>query len=353
MRSRSVILLVAASWLGCTPNDKNPPAEEKKDEAKILSVFNWTDYIGEETIPRFEQRTGIQVRYDSYSSNEELLAKLETGGAQYDVIFPSGYAVEILLRKGMLAKLDKTIMQNLKNVAEEFRSPYFDEDMEYCIPYTWSTTGIGYDSELITHAEAGSWEILFDARFKGKILMLDDVRASVGMALKYVGASVNSVNPAELQKARDVLLKQRPLVHVYASGGLPQLFGSGEVSVGYGWSGDIRQAQKINPKVHYRVPKGGSLIYVDYICIPASSANVVEATRFIDHILDSEISLEIAKTTAYATTNSAARSLAGKELKGLWADLDEWDKEKGFELIRNLGLGIDLYDRLWREVKSR
>jgi spermidine/putrescine transport system substrate-binding protein len=351
MRTRKVLITVAmVVAVSCNGRETQPPAEERP--SRVLSVFNWTDYVGNKTIPAFERRVGVKVRYDNYSGNEELVAKLETGGAKYDVVFPSGYAAEILLEKGLLSKLDKSVMENLSYIPEAFASPYFDKMMEYCVPYTWSTTGIGYDSARVGASEANSWDILFDERYKGEILMLDDVRASVGMALVHLGESANSVDPEAVSEARDLLLEQKPLVHVYASGGLPQLFASGEVVVGYGWSGDIRQASKLNPAVRYSVPDGGSLMYVDYMCVPSASEQVTLASEFIDHILDPEVSLEIAEVTAYATTNSGAMELADPELKELWRDLEEWDNGERFEFIRNVGRAIQEYDDAWREVKG-
>lgn len=318
-----------------------------------LHVFNWTDYIGKTTIAGFEQSTGAKVVYDNYSSNEELIAKLEAGGADYDVIFPSGYAVEILKQKNLLAPLDHSKIPNLKNVMSEFAAPSFDQRLEFCVPYTWSTTGIGYDSREITDAQAKSFAILFDPKLRGKILLLDDMRATIGMALKSLGYSANTTNSSEIAQARSKLQQQKPLVHVYTNSNIPQLLASGEVKIAYGWSGDILQAGGRNPNVKYSIPVEGTLIYVDYMCVPSTARNRDLALRFINHVLEPTVSAEIAETIHYATTNLPAREISKGETRELWTVLERSQGMSGFEFVRNLGSSLEAYDQAWEQLKAK
>lgn len=317
-----------------------------------LHVFNWTDYIGKNTISSFESSADAEVTYDNYSSNEDLIAKLEAGGAHYDVIFPSAYAVEILRSKGLLSKLDHGKIANLEHVMEQFRSPAVDPTLENCVPYTWSTTGIGFNSSRITEEAARNWQVLFDPKYQDKILMLDDVRASMGMALRSLGFSANTSSSSEIDKARQLLIEQKPLVHVYTNSNIPQLLASGEVDLVYGWSGDILQASQKNEHIRYRIPDGGSLVYVDFMCVPRSARNRDLALAFINHVLEPEVSVDIAQTIRYPTTNQGAYEKADEETRKLWDILGGARDLSRFESVKNLGETVELYDRAWQEIKT-
>ncbi len=342
MKILKPILLVALLLAGCG----------RSPQQDTLRIFNWTDYIGSKTIESFRANNAAKVIYDNYSSNEDLIAKLESGGAQYDLVFPSSYAVEILRAKGLLRPIDHAALPNLTNLMAEFAHPSFDKELNLCVPYTWSTTGIGYDSTVISDDDVRSFAILFDPRFKGKILMLDDMRASLGMALKAKGYSANSTNAAELAEARDTLLAQKELVHVYTSSNIPQLLGSGEVKLAYAWSGDILQAAKRNKNIRFMVPKEGTLMYVDYMCIPTNAANAALANQFINHVLDPAVAADIAETIKYALPNTRAKDLVPDDTKALWDQLQTANDTSKLEQIQNLGSALDLYDKAWQAVKA-
>jgi spermidine/putrescine-binding protein len=336
------ILLVALLLGGCG----------RAPQPDTLRIFNWSDYIGSKTIETFRTNNAAKVIYDNYSSNEDLIAKLDSGGAQYDLVFPSSYAVEILRAKGLLRTIDHAALPNLTNLMTEFAHPSFDQELQVCVPYTWSTTGIGYDSTVISDDEAKSLAILFDPRFKGKILMLDDMRASLGMALKALGYSANSTNATEVAAARDKLLAQKELVHVYASMNIPQLLGSGEVKLAYGWSGDILRAATVNKNIRFMVPKEGTLVYVDYMCIPTNAPNPALAHKFINHVLDPAVAADIAETIKYAIPNTRAKDLVSPDTKLLWDQLQTANDPSKLEQVHNLGSALDLYDKAWQAVKA-
>lgn len=343
MKAKAAIILVGLSLLfGC--------GEEKPTDN--LAVFNWTDYIGTNTIASFEKATGGKVSYDNYSSNEDLIAKLQTGSAAYDVVFPSAYAVEILLAKQMLMPLDHSLIPNRSNLLPEFSSPEFDRELKYCVPYTWSTTAIAYDPSEVTEEAAKSAAVLFDPQFKGKILMLDDMRATLGIALKLLGYSANSTNETEIAKAREKLVEQKKLVHVYASSNLPQLLASGEVKLAYAWSGDILQAIQRNPKLRMSIPREGSLMYVDYMCIPRTAKHSALANRFINNILDPVVAADIAQTIKYAMPNAKAQGLVNPETAKLWDQMKYAEDRTKLEPVRNVGNALQFYDQAWQAVKS-
>lgn len=316
-----------------------------------LRVFNWGDYIGPTTVQDFATAHGVSVTYDNYSSNEELMAKLETGAA-YDVVFPSAYAVEALIQRGALSKIDKALVPNTQYVMEEFRAPAFDPQLEYCIPYTWSTTGLGCDVSVVPETACQSWDVLFDERYRGRVLMLDDVRAAMGVALKRLGLSVNSTAPSDLARAREMLVAQKPLVRVYAGSNIPRLLASREVAVAYAWSGDILQAASLNDDVRFVVPSSGTLLYVDYMCMPKASRNRAAAHAFVNFLLEPQVSLTIAESIHYATTNSGARRLAKGEVAALWTKLQGVVAQGKAEPVMNVGKALGAYDQAWRAVKA-
>jgi spermidine/putrescine-binding protein len=342
MKSLSPVLIIALLLASCS-------RAPRKD---TLHVFNWTDYIGSSTVANFEAKTSARVTYDNYSSNEDLITKLESGGAQYDVVFPSSYAVEILLTKGLLGPIDHATLANIRNLMPEFAHPRFDKHLRYCIPYTWSTTGIGYDSTEIADADARSLAILFDPRFKGKILMLDDMRALLGMALIAGGHSANSTNASDIEQAKEKLLAQKTLVHVYTGSNIPQLLASGEVKLAYAWSGDILQAVKRNKNIRFVVPKEGTLLYVDYMCIPSNAKNKKLAAEFINYVLDPRVAAEIADTIKYALPNIAAEKLVAEDTRALWEQPKTADDRTRLEQVQNLGSALELYDKAWQAVKA-
>jgi spermidine/putrescine transport system substrate-binding protein len=182
--------------------------------------------------------------------------------------------------------------------------------------------------------------------------MLDDMRASLGMALKFKGHSANSTNAVELAEARDALLAQKELVHVYASYNIPQLLGSGEVKLAYAWSGDILRTAQGNKNIRFMIPKEGTLMYVDYMCIPTNAANPALANKFINHVLDPKVAADIADTIKYALPNSKAEALVSPDTKPLWQQPKTADATTNLEQVQNVGSALDIYDKAWQAIKA-
>src|SRR5262249_49381734 len=218
---RAVVPVVLAAALllapaaGCERRSEAPyagPGEKK------LNVYIWSEYLPKDVIDEFTRRTGIAVHYDLYDSNEAVLAKLESGVADYDLVVPSDYMVRILIHLKLLRPLDKTRLRNLANLDPRFLNKAFDPGNDYSLPYVWGTTGYGYDRTKTGGVAEDSWAPLFDPRNRGQILMLDDMRECFAVALKYQGHSLNSPDPAVLKQAADLLKRQKPLVKTYNSG---------------------------------------------------------------------------------------------------------------------------------------
>jgi spermidine/putrescine transport system substrate-binding protein len=216
----------------------------------------------------------------------------------------------------------------------------------------WGTTGIAYRKDKVS-VPIESWAALWDKRYKDRLSMLDDVRETLGAALKLMGKSLNSTDPAELEQAAQLLFEQKPLVKAYDSGGFDQLLLSGDVWIAQSYSGQIAKAMVENPLIGYVIPKEGCTIFVDNLCVPRSSRRKELAHEFINFALEARTAADIANGTGYSSPNFAARGLIRPDLLANEAAYPPRDAVDRCEFIRELGPAISLYDRLWTEIKSK
>ncbi|MCS7283122.1 MAG: spermidine/putrescine ABC transporter substrate-binding protein [Anaerolineae bacterium] len=337
-----VALLVACSGKGPAP-------------AQELHVYNWSAYIDPQIYRDFEAEFGIRVVEDTFASNEELLAKLQAGATGYDIIVPSDYMVSIMLQQGLLAELDRSKIPNLVNIDPQFSSPPYDPGMRYCVPYQWGTTGIGYNSATLPTAP-DSWAYLFDpdlaSRYAGKFTMLNDAREVIGAALKYLGYSMNTTNEAELLAARDLLIRQKPWVYAYDSEQYRALLPAGEIVMAQGYSGDVFMVAEEDERIRYVIPREGTSIWMDNLCIPARAPNKEAAHLFINYLLRPDIGARISNYTRYASPNAAARAHIEPELLSDPAVYPPPEVMARLEWIRDVGEATLLYERIWTEVKA-
>lgn len=321
-------------------------------EARVLNVYNWSDYVGKHTIRAFERRFEVKVKYDLFASNEELLAKLQAGAKGYDIIVPSDYMVRIMIKLGLLAKLDKSQLPNLGNLDERFRRLPYDPHEEYAIPYTWGTSGIGVRTDKMD-APVVSLGSLFDPMYRGKITLLDDMRETIGLALKFLGYSVNTADAKALGEAKELLLRQKPLVKAYTSTQYRQMLLSGDAWLAHGWSGEISTARRENPHVRYIIPEEGGVIFVDTLAMPLTAPHKDLAHAFINFILEPEVSADIHNTILFGSPNRAARPY----LKSPLTDDPHLNPTPEllarFEFLEDLGQATRLWTRVWTEIKAR
>ncbi len=321
-------------------------AEEKK-----LNVYNWDTYIGQTTLDTFREKTGIEVQYDLFANNEELFGKLKEGNPGYDIIVPSDYMVETMIKLDMLTPLDKAKLSNIGNIDPQFADPPYDPGMAHCVPYMWGTIGIGYRKSKADKPE--SWgDILDSDRYKGRIALLDDQRAVIGMALKYLGYSLNSTNPDEIAKARDLIIKQKPNLKAFAPDEGQNMLAAGDADLVQEWNGDILQVMTEDDDLDYVIPREGGEIFVDNMAIPKGAPHPENAHAFLDHILDAEVCKEIVETINYATPNLAARRLLAPELQTNPAMYPPVDVVAKSEHLRDLGEATRLYDEAWTAIKA-
>jgi spermidine/putrescine-binding protein len=317
-----------------------------------LHLFTWSDYTEETVVRQFEERFGIKVVTDTFGSNEELLAKLQGGAAGYDVIVPSDYMVSILIKQGLLAELDQAKVPNLAHVYKHLKGLYYDPKNKYSVPYLWGTTGIGYNADLVSPPPE-SWQVLWDARYKGKISLLNDEREVFGMALRAAGESLNAAEPAKLAAAKARLMAQKALVKTYTSENYDQLLVAGEVALAHGWSGTIMRAAAERPSIKYVIPKEGGTIWQDNLCVLKSSAHKAEAMTFINFLLEPQTAALITSKVKYASASEEARLFVPKEIAQNPAIYPPDAVVARLEWIKDVGEAIKVYDRAWTELKVK
>jgi spermidine/putrescine-binding protein len=344
----AAVLAVAA----CARRE-DPAVLKAAASAKQLNLYIWSAYMPQDVLDDFTKQTGIKVRYDLYDSNESVLAKLQSGVADYDLVVPSDYMVRILIHLELLKPLEKNRLRNLPNLDPHFLNQTFDPGNGYSIPYVWGTTGYGYNVPRARGA-LDSWAPLFDPANKGQILMLDDMRECFSAALKYLGKSINTTNPADLRAAAGLLKKQKPLVKTYNSSDFEHILASGDVIYAHGYNGQIAKVVAENPgKLAYVVPKEGATIWVDNVCVPAQARHTDAIYAFLDFVMDPKINARIVNGIRYASANLAARPWIKPEILNDPAVFAPAESLKNCEFVEDIGEATELMDELWTEIKAQ
>lgn len=275
-------------------------------QAKQVNVYNWDTYIGESTVDDFTAATGHEVRYDLFAGNDELFAKLREGNPGYDVIFPSNDFVERLIAADRLAPLDHSKIPNLANIDPAFIDPAFDRGRAHSVPYFWGTIGVGYRQSATEGMTPSAWADLLDSeQYSGRMSLLNDSDV-IEVALKYLGLSLNSKDPKEIDAAAEVLIKAKPHIKAFAPDTGQDLLIAGEVDVCMEWNGDILQVMSEDDDLAYVVPEEGSILWEDAICIAKDGPNPDGAHEFINYILEAEVHGQIATEIRYPCPNAAA-----------------------------------------------
>jgi len=322
-------------------------------EDKVLNVYNWAEYISPTALRDFTTSTGIKIVYDTFDSNEALLAKMQAGATGYDVIFPSDYMVAIMRKSDLLAPLDRSKLPNLANIEPKFLNLYFDPGNQYSTPYLWGTTGIAVRIDKIK-TPVDSWMTLFKppAELHGRISMLNDMRDVIGAALKALGYSINSVNPAEIAAAKKLVLEQKAAVKLYDSANYKIHLDTAEVWLGHAWNGDVSALYwKGNKNLRFVLPKEGGVMYMENVCIPKSAPHKENAIKFINFLMNPRTAADISNYTYYATPNKAAKPFI---LKAVLEDKTIYPPEsvlKKFEFLQDVGRAMRMYEDAWLEIK--
>lgn len=314
-----------------------------------LYVYNWSEYVAPETVPDFEKEFGVEVRYSEFESNEELLAKVFTGNSGWDVVFPSNYFIPPMVENDLLQPLDHGWMPNLGHVG--VKSPPWDAGMRHSMPYMIGAAGVLYNPKLM--AEPDSWEALWDEKVKGRITMLDDPADTLGAALKKAGLSLNTTREGELLRARDELIRQKPLVRAYLNAEARDQVMAGDLMAAHLWTTTAMQAMGEAEHLRFVYPREGYAEYCDCGVILRESRNVELAHAFLNYLLRPEVGARIAEHTATATANEAAWRLLPEELRENQSLYPRGEVARRGEYFATLPAAAQrLRDRVWTEVKA-
>ena len=319
-------------------------------------VYNWGEYIDPEIIDLFEEETGIDVIYEEFETNEIMYPKIQSGAIAYDVVCPSDYMIQRMIENDLLAEINYDHIPNLKYIGDNYMkmSRQFDPENKYSVPYLWGTVGILYNKKMVDEP-VDSWGILWDKKYEDSILMQDSVRDAFAVALKYLGYSLNSTDLDELEAAKNLLIEQKPLVQAYVIDQVRDKMIGGEAALGVIYSGEALYCQQENPDLDYVIPKEGTNIWIDSWVIPKNAKNVENAEAFINFLCRPDIAKMNFDYITYSIPNTAGRDLIEDEsLRNSPIAFPDDSKLENCETFRFLGDDNDaLYNRLWREIKSK
>ena len=318
--------------------------------AAELNLFGWSEYVPQPVLDGFTKETGIKVNFETYSSNEELISKLIAGGGHYDLIQPSDYAAEAMIRQKLLAPIDPAQLANFKNLDAAFLHRPHDPESKFTVPYMSGTVGIVVNTEKVKEPIKGYRDV-FQAKHKDRIVVLNDNREIVTWALYSLGLPINKITSESLAQALPVVAQWVGLVKVFDSDSPKTPLLNGDVDLGVVWSGEAAILWKENKKFQYVIPAEGAHQFLDTLAIPANAANKAAALKLIDYILRPEVSVLISEAFPYTNPNAAARKLLKPEQLANPASYPPAGGGK-LETFRDIGKAAANIDRLVTDLKS-
>jgi putrescine transport system substrate-binding protein len=369
LTATAIVLAVAACGKKEGAQQAQQPGAAAQEE-KVLHVYNWSDYIAEDTVPNFQNQTGIKVTYDVFDSNDVLETRLLAGNSGFDVVVPSASFLERQIKAGVFQKLDKSQLPNLKNMDPDImgRVGLHDPNNEYAIPYLWGTTGIGYNEDkirkILGDAKPDSWNYIYDPKLAAKfkdcgISLLDAPDEILKTVLAWMGRDPNSQKEEDLKAAEEKLMPIRPFIRKIHSSQYIDDLANGDLCIAVGWSGDILQARdraeeaKQGVKVKYAIPKEGTIVWFDMLAIPADAKHPKNAHAFINYLMDPQVAANNSNTVNYANGNAQSLSLVNDEVKndpGIYPT-----PEVKAKLFPSLAYGEDfqrLMNRMWTKFQT-
>jgi spermidine/putrescine transport system substrate-binding protein len=350
----TALLAAGCSKPGAGDNTDKPANETGVKASGEVNVYNWGEYIDESIFADFEEETGITVNYTTFSSNETMYSVLKTGGSDYDVIIPSDYMISRLISEGMLEKIDFSNIPNYSLIDEQYKNLEYDKTGEYSVAYMSGVVGIIYNTSMVSDPIT-SWSALFDAKYAGQILMFDNPRDALAIALLSLGYSVNTTNPDELNAAYALLESQKPLVQAYVMDQIFDKLESGEAAIGPYYAGDYLTMRENNPDLKFVVPAEGTNRFVDAMCIPKGAENKKNAELFINFMCSTDAAMKNVDYIWYTTANTEAAQQYAETLDEETAAImfpSGEIIEKSQIFINLPSETLKLYDELWVKLKS-
>lgn len=349
MKKTLALLLSAATLVGAMAgcSDKTTASRD------VVNVYNWGEYLDKSVLSDFTAQTGIKVNYQTFDSNETMYSKLSGGGSEYDVIIPSDYMIARLINEDMLEPLDLDKIPNFSDVDPALKNPPYDPENLYSVPYMFGLLGIIYNTTLVKPGEdMETWNVLWDTDYKNDILMFDNSRDAIGIALKVLGYPYSTTDPAKIKEATDLLIAQKPNVQAYV---MDEIFGKlegGNAAIGSYYYGDYLTMLETNADLAFTLPREGTNRYVDAMCIPKGAPNKDNAEAFINFMCSTEAGLKNCEETWYSSPLLSVRAELDPEVaQDPYAYPDEKIQAQ-CEVYTDLPADIlDLYNSEWTRLK--
>lgn len=340
-------LMSIGLFSGCGSSDNT-------GENGIVYFYNCGDYIDEDLLAKFTKETGIKVDYSTYDTNEIMYQKLKSTPGSYDLVIPSDYMIEKMIKEDMIEKLDFNNIPNYQYIDEKYKNLSFDPNNEYSVPYMWGTIGIVYDPNIVTEPVT-SWDILWNTKYSGKqIIMFDSMRDTLAIGLKKLGYSINSTNPDEISAATDELVEQKQTMDpLYYVDEVKDKMINGEAALATVWSGDAAYIISENPELKYAIPEEGSNKWFDGMVIPKNAKNKENAEKLINFLTDPENSKQNVDYIGYSTPNKETYNMLDDEIKNNAGAYPSADILNKCEIFIDLGDNLKLYDDAWMNVKTK
>lgn len=358
----ATVMLLGLCLTGCGGGD-----------SLTLNVYNWGEYISDgsegsyDTVREFEDwyeetyGQKVTVNYSTFASNEDMYSKISSGAVSYDVIIPSDYMIARMAKEGLLLELDFNNIPNYQYIDESFRGLYYDPNNKYSVPYTYGIVGVIYDANIVDAADTGSWDLMWNGKYSGKIVQFNNSRDAFGTAMYKLGLDVNTTNKADWDVAYEELLTQRPYVYSYVMDEIYNIMESGEAAIGAYYAGDyftMVDAQAENVDLQFYYPEQTNY-YVDAMCIPSCAQNKELAEIFINFMLSEEAAVANAEYTYYASPNSLVYNNAGyledmgeDVIAILYPDLTSFSEKYNKMAYQNLDTEmLDYLNTLWENIK--
>lgn len=366
MKAKKILLLFVLILIPTVLNGQNIDLSKLdlnyygkfKGQNMVLNVYNWGEYISDGSDnsininKEFEEITGIKVNYSTFASNEELYVKLKVGGIAYDIIIPSDYMIAKLIKENLIQKLNYKNIPSHTNIQPRFYKEIYDPNGEYSIAYTWGVNGIIYNKKLVDE-ESIDWDILFNEKYAGKILMYYNPRDAFGVAQAYLNYSLNTTKESELRECARILKEQKPLVQAYVMDEIYDKMEAEEAAIGVYYAGDSLTMIDNNTNLNFVIPSKGANLFVDALCIPSNAENIEAAELYINFLCEGEVALANIEYINYASPNNAAIAMMSEETKNNEIIYPKNEILDNCEVYINLPEETNLLmEELWNEILS-